>query len=235
MGRETKRVPLDFDWPQGKVWQGYLMPDSLAGDDCPTCGGDGTTQAARWVHKVAYVLSGLADDVFEQERGRAMHPWLTPMREISYGGYGSDSRPDADFLQFFTGLTGTDADGSPFGSDVYGTYRALIQRAGLPDEWDCCPTCKGHGSVETYPGQRAEAEAWEWTEPPTGEGWQLWEATSEGSPSSPVFETPEALAEWCVTGATIFGREGGDYEQWLAIVKGDDFAHVQIAPGVVVM
>ena len=26
MGRELKRVPLDFDWPQNKVWHGYLNP-----------------------------------------------------------------------------------------------------------------------------------------------------------------------------------------------------------------
>jgi len=24
MGRELKRVPLDFDWPSGKTWSGYL-------------------------------------------------------------------------------------------------------------------------------------------------------------------------------------------------------------------
>ncbi len=25
MGRELKRVPLDFDWPTKKVWDGYLQ------------------------------------------------------------------------------------------------------------------------------------------------------------------------------------------------------------------
>jgi len=25
MGRELKRVPLDFDWPMKKVWDGYLQ------------------------------------------------------------------------------------------------------------------------------------------------------------------------------------------------------------------
>ena len=26
MGRELKRVPLDFQWPENKVWDGYLNP-----------------------------------------------------------------------------------------------------------------------------------------------------------------------------------------------------------------
>lgn len=29
MGRELKRVPLDFDWPLGKVWRGYVRPDDI--------------------------------------------------------------------------------------------------------------------------------------------------------------------------------------------------------------
>ncbi|MBF6326529.1 hypothetical protein IU451_28935 [Nocardia cyriacigeorgica] len=56
-----------------------------------------------------------------------------------------------------------------------------------------CETCDGRGSVEKYPGQRAEAEAWQPTEPPTGDGWQLWETVSEGSPITPVFATRHEL------------------------------------------
>ena len=25
VNRELKRVPLDFDWPQGKIWPGYMF------------------------------------------------------------------------------------------------------------------------------------------------------------------------------------------------------------------
>lgn len=71
--------------------------------------------------------------------------------------------------------------------------RARCERDGKPY---VCATCDGHGSREAYEGQRAEAEAWEPTEPPTGEGWQLWESVSEGSPITPVFATPEELARW---------------------------------------
>lgn len=79
---------------------------------------------------------------------------------------------------------------------------ARCQREGYPYE---CATCEGHGSVEAYPGQRAEAEAWESSEPPTGEGWQLWETVSEGSPISPVFGTAEELAVWLTTPDSCWG------------------------------
>lgn len=110
--------------------------------------------------------------------------------------------------------------------------RAECARLGVPET---CETCCGHGSVERWPGQRAEAESWEPIQPPTGEGWQMWETTSEGSPSSPVFETPEALADYCATHVSVFGRSMAPRDQWLSIITGEDFAHVRIAPGVVMM
>jgi hypothetical protein len=57
-----------------------------------------------------------------------------------------------------------------------------------------CEICQGHGYLEAFPGQRAEAEAWKPAEPPAGEGWQLWETASEGSPVSPVFPDADGLA-----------------------------------------
>lgn len=83
-----------------------------------------------------------------------------------------------------------------FGHDSINAWvvvRSRCEREGFPVE---CATCGGHGSLEAYPGQRAEAEAWERTEPPTGEGWQLWETVSEGSPISPVFASADGLAAW---------------------------------------
>jgi len=70
---------------------------------------------------------------------------------------------------------------------------ARCEREGVRE---ICETCEGHGSLEAYEGQRAEADAWERTEPPTGEGYQLWETVSEGSPITPVFATAEELAHW---------------------------------------
>ena len=37
MGRELKRVPLDFDWPVGTVWEGFINPYSDKEEPCPSC------------------------------------------------------------------------------------------------------------------------------------------------------------------------------------------------------
>jgi len=48
----------------------------------------------------------------------------------------------------------------------------------------------------------------------------MYEDTSEGTPISPAFETPEKLAQWLAnTGASAFGDMTATYEQWLATCK----------------
>ena len=49
----------------------------------------------------------------------------------------------------------------------------------------------------------------------------MWETTSEGSPMSPVFATPEELADWLSeTGASLFGGTTAQRDQWLKIITG---------------
>jgi hypothetical protein len=83
-----------------------------------------------------------------------------------------------------------------FGNDSLNAHvviEARCKREGVPPK---CFTCEGHGTVERYEGQRAEAKAWKPTPPPVGEGWQVWETVTEGSPVSPVFATSDELADW---------------------------------------
>lgn len=87
-------------------------------------------------------------------------------------------------------------------SEPYIVITEKLAREGLPS---VCETCEGHGGIELWSGQRAEAEEWERIEPPTGEGWQLWETVSEGSPISPVFAEPEYLAKWMSSTAYTWG------------------------------
>jgi hypothetical protein len=86
---------------------------------------------------------------------------------------------------------------------------AACERAGQDR---LCAECGGNGTTEKYPGQRAEAEAWDTTEPPTGEGWQLWEITSEGSPISPVFTEADDLAQWMTRNPCGFAGATFDLE-----------------------
>ncbi len=49
----------------------------------------------------------------------------------------------------------------------------------------------------------------------------MYETTSEGTPISPAFETPEELARWLTdNNASAFGRTTGTYEGWLRVAKG---------------
>jgi hypothetical protein len=61
-------------------------------------------------------------------------------------------------------------------------------------------------------------------DPPKGDGYQLWETTTEGSPISPVFETLDELCEWCEENATTFANFKTTKEQWKQILS-DDFVY----------
>lgn len=51
--------------------------------------------------------------------------------------------------------------------------------------------------------------------------YMMYEDTSEGTPISPAFATPEELARWLAdTGASSFAGQTASYESWLRVAKG---------------
>lgn len=88
-----------------------------------------------------------------------------------------------------------------------------------------CAECEGEGWVFPTEELKARHEAWEDYEPPAGEGYQLWETTSEGSPVSPVFETIEGLCEWCEEGASTFGSFKASAKKWQEMLENDFVRH----------
>lgn len=135
MGRELKRVPLDFDYPIGKVWYGYYLKLSFCHSEysagCEAC------------KKFARIM-------------------------------------------------------------------------GIPtSEDDNCPDLHKHFHITPS------------IEPPTGEGYQLWETTSEGSPASPVFATLDELCEWCEPNATTFASCTATAEKWRQMLDNDFVYHKQ--------
>ena len=102
-----------------------------------------------------------------------------------------------------------------FGHDSINCWvvvEAACERAGVPYT---CEVCGGHGNIATDE-RREAADNVETYEPPVGDGWQMWETTSEGSPQSPVFATAEELAEWCAANATVFADMKMSAEEWLS-------------------
>src|ERR1700677_1027529 len=83
-----------------------------------------------------------------------------------------------------------------------------------------CKECKGRGSIWLSKEAMHYHNAWRSEEPPAGDGWQIWETVSEGSPVSPVFATPEELARWMtVPGNDTSVSKGTTYEQWMGFLK----------------
>jgi hypothetical protein len=240
MSREVRRVPLDFDWPLNKTWQGYLTPDSLQGEPCDCCNG-GETWAARWLYLLCSRINMLAGDVRDQEQGKPMHPWLAndtyppiqwrPDRVRSFISDEYDvMRPTADIIPLLAGIAGCEPGevGGFFGRNTeYDLYQAIVKASGL-ENWGVCGHCEGRGEHERYEGQRAEREAWAATEPPAGDGWQLWETVSEGSPVSPVFADAEALAQWLTTPEG--GEMAGPSQRPMSIEQARGFVSAGWAP-----
>jgi len=202
MGRKIMRVPLDFTAQLNQPWAGNEPPNNLVGNTCPDCTG-GLTGAGMWLAWVCIQLSVIAGDVGDQQRGRAMHPWL---EQASHGYQTMKSedrtvRPSPEIAELVANLadTTTARITDPFsGSHKYDIYRSIVAAAGLdPETWGSCTSCHGTAKIEQWAGQRAAADAWEPTPPPHGDGWQLWQTTSDG-PMSPVFHTADELARWMV-------------------------------------
>jgi hypothetical protein len=83
-----------------------------------------------------------------------------------------------------------------------------------------CKECKGKGYIWKSKEAMRYHNAWRSKEPPTGDGYQIWETVSEGSPVSPVFATPEELARWMVVpGNDTSVSKGTTYEQWMGFLK----------------
>jgi hypothetical protein len=83
-----------------------------------------------------------------------------------------------------------------------------------------CKVCKGNGHIWQSKEAMRYHNAWRSKEPPTGDGYQIWETVSEGSPVSPVFATPEELARWMIVpGKDTTVTKGTTYEQWMGFLK----------------
>lgn len=212
MGRQLRRVPMDFAWPIHKVWDGFVNPHFKE------CGCEsGSSIDGRWLESICHNLCILATD---GQRG-TLHPWS---RELACS---PEAPPTARFEEIIQGLLPEDRrkrSNGPFGHDAiddrWAIQKAILKAAGLPEDWGTCQRCGGDNIA---PEAKAAYEAWTETEPPPGDGWQMWETVSEGSPISPVFATAEELASWLAEnnrGVDV----GTTREQWLKMILGDGWS-----------
>ena len=103
-------------------------------------------------------------------------------------------------------------------------------------QWSAEQTALYESSYEEWEGPRPVADEY-MPEFPDHERthWQMYETTSEGTPISPVMESPEALAKWLAdSGASSFGSRTATYEQWLRVARGGWAPSAVVAGGEIV-
>ena len=227
MGREIKRVALDFDYPINQmIWKGYHNPYS--GMDCKCCGGSGSSPEYK----------KLSDDWYGFERPEKR--WCHNINQNEVDALVKDGRL-YDFTHNFVKGTGW-VKKSPeyiptceevnewskvgFGHDSINQWicvRSRLESMGITENE--CKVCGGEGSLWADDKYQKLCEEFEYIEPPIGEGYQLWCTTSEGTPMSPVFDEPEKLAKWLFDNeASSFGSSTSSYETWLKFIKGSGWA-----------
>jgi len=112
-----------------------------------------------------------------------------------------------------------------FGHDSINSYVVIcaeLERLGQPVT---CGHCNGEGDVWLSAEDRRIWDEWEPVEPPVGDGFQLWENTSEGSPVSPVFGSLDELCGWCEDYETTFGSQRASAARWREMLDAEFVCH----------
>jgi len=216
MGIELKRVPLNFKWPMDKPWSGYLNPYGGKSHTCTACNGTGNTIASQRLDDLISLLLLSATDAVQGK----CHPYLREAHLYNTQG----KTCGKDMVELTVGLTSRAPSYLGHDStDKYAAKKKIIAVAGLSGEWGLCLECIGDGIVWDSQEDMQKYEEWTKINPPDGEGYQIWETVSEGSPISPVFATPEELAQH-MAGRPWGADSGSSYESWLRFIVGPGWA-----------
>jgi hypothetical protein len=211
MGRTLKKVPLDFNWPLNKKWGGYLNPYWEHAAQCSKC--DGT--------KLNPETKQLEDDWYDfAETGRRWCDKLT-QDEVDY------LHKKGRLHNFPDGATAEQVNkaerkGGLLTHDTINCWTMVEFRAKkLGVYWHCNNGCDEDGYLWASPDSKKAHEEWEPFDPPEGDGFQLWETTSEGSPTTPVFKTMEELCAYAAEHCSTFADCKATAEEWREMLDKD--------------
>ena len=103
-----------------------------------------------------------------------------------------------------------------------------LKRVALDFQWPENQVWQGYlnphyAKLHDSPEDEQEADSRIAVEPPAGDGYQIWETVSEGSPISPVFATPEELARH-MAGRPWGADKGSSYDAWMRFINGPGWA-----------
>lgn len=211
MGRDLKRVPLNFDWPIGQVWKGFINPWQDYMHNCLFCDGSGLNAESRQISEDWYDFGETGrrwydkltqDEVDVLARAGRLRVFIGyPVHydeEIkSWMKWEGDKKVPATPPTIPSAEEVNRAARKGLIHDVINREICIRTRAKRLGVYGLCEHCNGAG-VWQSDEYREKYEAWEPEEPPQGDGWQVWENVSEGSPVSPVFATEYELQDWLI-------------------------------------
>mgnify|MGYP001596464995 CR=1 FL=1 len=233
MGRLLKRVPVNFDYPKGQIWKGYVNP--YRGLDCHTCEGTGFSKEYKELQDKWYSLDNWEPVCLSSGRSWNKNAWHNNLsqQDVDWLAENNDLwdftrvplNEDQKENCFPNGWTKEHNGYKPTAEEVnewsrskpgahiseYGLIKHILKTQRKPHT---CRICKGSGKIWQTPEIKKAHDRWKDFEPPEGDAFQLWENTSEGSPQSPVFKTLDELCEWAETSATTFGSSTATKEEW---------------------
>lgn len=289
MGREIKRVAVDFEWPMSKTWKGFINPHYDGHCiKCAACDGSGSSPGAKRLHDLWYGHIPFDPRSTGSEPFSETHPIIRATAEHNvksapeyYGsGEGAIIREAVRLAKLFNGSWShhLDADDvaalleadrlwdftrNPRTPEQVEIVKAKIAAGGnswLPEsngyiptpkevnEWSIssfahdginswrvigakckrlgiepyCDACNGKGSIWDSEENKKICDDWQQEEPPAGDGWQVWETVSEGSPVTPVYSTAEGLIDHLALYGDQWDQKRGDggwgYERAKAFV-----------------
>jgi hypothetical protein len=233
-GREVKRVALDFDYPLNELWKGYVNP--YKNKICPYCGGLGYGNFALMLESAWFDFDGCIGNrtertAYKDKYGRTKYIHDKSL-QYNLTQFMVDALVEGGRLWQLTKdnhhPTSEEVNKwaieDPTGHDAINrsiVIDAICKRLDIDIH---CPVCHGCGRVFESDEIHTKYDNWyeqERYDPPSGDGWQLWETVDEGRPYSPVFKTPEELANYCAENCTTFANIKASAEEWLKMIKED--------------
>ncbi len=130
---------------------------------------------------------------------------------------------DGKYVPLFDGADGAFASADAEWNESHSKWQqGLIKSYGKDEKWQPIDAEYRSMRYTDYGGSRPSPDDYmpDWpTEQRTH--YMMYEDTSEGTPISPAFATPEELARWLTdNNASAFASQGASYEGWLRVCKG---------------
>ncbi len=237
MSKYLRKVPLDFKHGTGLVWKGYINPyESMP---CTCCEQSGYNPETKKIADAWYAF-GTDDWVYPNGIDRKRYnntAWKNHITDIEVKALVEEERlidfthnwvkgsgwikKEPEYIPTALEVNEWQRNGHGLGHDSINMAICVNARAQHLGVYGLCEKCLGEGYTFEQ-GIQELHDKWQPTDPPTGDGYQLWQNTSEDSPVSPVFNTLEALCVWCESNAHTFAYDTASKEQWYEMLKNDN-------------